>query len=361
MMESNTSLDNLPSIDFSSFSISKHPVYQQIFISIFLWGAQIITISGNSLVFLAFARDVGLRAKVGNLFILNLTIADILVGLNSFTFSNISVPERCPPGPSVIVANNHYNQVDEHGKYRHVQVRDSSITTQDMNTTEESSKRNHLRESTEVTEDVSKDNQQESTEESLRSNQRESSKKLSKGNWRKLSTEDVSKGNQRESSKHSSKSNQRVSTKNSSKGNWRESTDDVSQSNRRESAKNSSKCNQQKSTNDSSKDNQGDSAKDSSKGYQRETTKDSSNDNQPESSKDHQGSANLILKRDRKAAFMLALIVVTFWICWLSFSFVHVITVVYEQVLKRSYTISQLTWNVAYYMLLLNSAINPGF
>ncbi|XP_072039588.1 histamine H3 receptor-like [Amphiura filiformis] len=67
----------------------KHPLYIEIFISLFVWCISFFTLTGNILVFGAFANDPQLRDKVGNLFILNLASADLIVGINSLTFNNL--------------------------------------------------------------------------------------------------------------------------------------------------------------------------------------------------------------------------------------------------------------------------------
>ncbi len=67
----------------------KYPLQKEIFISLYIWSVWFLTLAGNLLVFAAFVKDPQLRAKVGNIFILNLALADFIVGINSLTLNNI--------------------------------------------------------------------------------------------------------------------------------------------------------------------------------------------------------------------------------------------------------------------------------
>ncbi len=67
----------------------KYPLQKEIFISLYIWSVWFLTLAGNLLVFAAFVKDPQLRAKVGNVFILNLALADFIVGINSLTINNI--------------------------------------------------------------------------------------------------------------------------------------------------------------------------------------------------------------------------------------------------------------------------------
>ena len=80
--------------DYSSYEYDlsdafKHPIQIEIFISLFVWSVSLLTLTGNILVFASFARDPELRSKVSNLFILNLASADFMVGVNSLTLNNL--------------------------------------------------------------------------------------------------------------------------------------------------------------------------------------------------------------------------------------------------------------------------------
>ncbi len=61
----------------------------EITIQIFLWMLAVLTVLGNAIVLIVFARDPLLRARISNLFILNLAVADLLVGLISIPFYNL--------------------------------------------------------------------------------------------------------------------------------------------------------------------------------------------------------------------------------------------------------------------------------
>ena len=77
------------SYDYDLSDAYKHPIQIEVFISLFVWSVSLLTVTGNILVFVSFARDPELRAKVSNLFILNLASADLLVGTNSLTLNNL--------------------------------------------------------------------------------------------------------------------------------------------------------------------------------------------------------------------------------------------------------------------------------
>ncbi|XP_072035505.1 histamine H4 receptor-like [Amphiura filiformis] len=61
----------------------------EITIQIFLWILAALTVLGNILVLIVFVRDGHLRARISNLFILNLALADLLVGCISIPFYNL--------------------------------------------------------------------------------------------------------------------------------------------------------------------------------------------------------------------------------------------------------------------------------
>ena len=63
--------------------------WMEVIIETFLWFLCVITVLGNILVLIVFARDRHLRAKISNLFILNLAIADLLVGCVSIPLNNL--------------------------------------------------------------------------------------------------------------------------------------------------------------------------------------------------------------------------------------------------------------------------------
>ena len=63
--------------------------FGEVVIQITLWCLCICTILGNVLVIIVFIRDRRLRAKIANLYILNLSIADLLVGFISLLVYNV--------------------------------------------------------------------------------------------------------------------------------------------------------------------------------------------------------------------------------------------------------------------------------
>ncbi|XP_022096966.1 histamine H3 receptor-like [Acanthaster planci] len=65
------------------------PIYFEVFISIIVWTLWLLSGVGNVLVVIIFMRDRTLRNKVANRYILNLALADLLVGFNSLTIKNI--------------------------------------------------------------------------------------------------------------------------------------------------------------------------------------------------------------------------------------------------------------------------------
>ena len=75
--------------DYDLSDAFKHPIQIEIFISLFVWSVTLLTVTGNLLVFASFARDPGLRSKVSNLFILNLASADFVVGFLVLTLNNL--------------------------------------------------------------------------------------------------------------------------------------------------------------------------------------------------------------------------------------------------------------------------------
>ena len=77
------------SFNDNSDVVLKHPICIEILISAFVWGVSFLTIAGNVLVLEFFARDAQLQSKPGNLFLLSLALADLIVGLISLTFNNL--------------------------------------------------------------------------------------------------------------------------------------------------------------------------------------------------------------------------------------------------------------------------------
>ena len=61
-----------------------------IFFYILIWALWFICITGNILTITVFIRDRQLRSKAANLLILNLSCADVLIGVNSLTLTNLS-------------------------------------------------------------------------------------------------------------------------------------------------------------------------------------------------------------------------------------------------------------------------------
>ena len=66
-----------------------HPLHTEVFISGVVWTIWFLTLAGNLLVFAAFVNDSELRARPCNLFILNLALADFIVGAFSLTLQNL--------------------------------------------------------------------------------------------------------------------------------------------------------------------------------------------------------------------------------------------------------------------------------
>ena len=77
------------SYEYDLLDAFKHPIQIEVFISAFVWSVSFLTVTGNVLVLSSFARDVRLRSKVCNLFLFNLASADLIVGVISLTFNNI--------------------------------------------------------------------------------------------------------------------------------------------------------------------------------------------------------------------------------------------------------------------------------
>ena len=89
-MDENISLGiDSSSYDYDLSDAFKHPIQIEVFISMFVWSVSLLTVTGNILVFASFVRDPKLRAKISNLFILNLAVADFIVGTNSLTVNNL--------------------------------------------------------------------------------------------------------------------------------------------------------------------------------------------------------------------------------------------------------------------------------
>ena len=63
--------------------------WAEILITFVVWTICLLTIVGNGLVILTFIVDRRVREKVSNLYILNLATADFLVGVNSLVFNNL--------------------------------------------------------------------------------------------------------------------------------------------------------------------------------------------------------------------------------------------------------------------------------
>ncbi|XP_038072998.1 histamine H3 receptor-like [Patiria miniata] len=77
------------SSDYSLLGEFSHPAYIEIFISTIVWLMCFLAVSGNILIFVVILRDKQLRSNVANMYILNLASADLCVGINSLTVSNI--------------------------------------------------------------------------------------------------------------------------------------------------------------------------------------------------------------------------------------------------------------------------------
>lgn len=67
----------------------QHEPWVEVLISVVLWGLCAVTLIGNTLVLLVFIVDHRVRSKVSNLYILNLSMADFLVGCISIPMNNI--------------------------------------------------------------------------------------------------------------------------------------------------------------------------------------------------------------------------------------------------------------------------------
>ena len=70
---------------------NQHEPWVEVLISITLWSLCVFTIIGNALVLIVFVVDPRVRSKVSNLYILNLSIADFIVGCFSMPLNNIYV------------------------------------------------------------------------------------------------------------------------------------------------------------------------------------------------------------------------------------------------------------------------------
>ncbi len=92
-MDPNTTSYNIGSSSYEHlFDLSdafKHPLHTEVFISAFVWSVWFFTLAGNLLVFVAFVKNPQLRGKPCNLFILNLALADFIVGSFSLTLQNL--------------------------------------------------------------------------------------------------------------------------------------------------------------------------------------------------------------------------------------------------------------------------------
>ncbi|XP_038076668.1 octopamine receptor Oamb-like [Patiria miniata] len=67
----------------------RRPLEVETLISVILWLICSVTVIGNVLVISTFVRDRELRLKPANLFILNLSVSDLLIGLISIPFFNV--------------------------------------------------------------------------------------------------------------------------------------------------------------------------------------------------------------------------------------------------------------------------------
>ena len=85
-MESTTS--STTSVELSLWRGDTLP-WAEIIIEIIIWFLCVVTVIGNVLVLLVFIRDRQLRSRITNLFILNLAIADLLVGCVSIPLHNL--------------------------------------------------------------------------------------------------------------------------------------------------------------------------------------------------------------------------------------------------------------------------------
>ena len=90
-LEMEFSTTQISSIQTESIALWKGPTSSmgEVVIQITLWCLCVFTILGNLLVIIVFIRDRRLRAKISNLFILNLSLADLLVGCISIPFHNV--------------------------------------------------------------------------------------------------------------------------------------------------------------------------------------------------------------------------------------------------------------------------------
>ena len=84
----NTTLPSTTTVQLSLWRSDTIP-WVEVIIEIFLWFLCIFTIIGNVLVLAVFIRDRQLRGKISNLFILNLALADLLVGCVSIPLHNL--------------------------------------------------------------------------------------------------------------------------------------------------------------------------------------------------------------------------------------------------------------------------------
>ncbi|XP_072035615.1 histamine H4 receptor-like [Amphiura filiformis] len=73
-----------------------------ILINVILWSLCAFTVIGNALVLIAFAVDSRVRSKVSNLYILNLSIADFIVGCMSIPLYNVYIHRGIWPFGEVV-------------------------------------------------------------------------------------------------------------------------------------------------------------------------------------------------------------------------------------------------------------------
>ncbi|XP_038072997.1 D(1A) dopamine receptor-like [Patiria miniata] len=77
------------SSDYSLLGEFSHPLSIEIIISTIVWLMCFLAVFGNILIFVVILKDKQLRSNVANMYILNLASADLCVGINSLTVSNI--------------------------------------------------------------------------------------------------------------------------------------------------------------------------------------------------------------------------------------------------------------------------------
>ena len=84
-----TTMSNVSS-DYQ-FDLRNDSLSEDVYLQIFLWVLCIVTVLGNVLVIATFIREKELRSKVSNLYILNLSVADLFVGIIVISSFNIDL------------------------------------------------------------------------------------------------------------------------------------------------------------------------------------------------------------------------------------------------------------------------------